>query len=63
MNNQRQENYKLHLPFQKGVQMGLQTHYGQSPEVLDIRFLELSNLTQDLRHNPEYQELFPKFKP
>ncbi|MEB8775072.1 glycosyltransferase family 2 protein, partial [Bacillus cereus] len=25
--------------------------------------LELSNLTQDLRHNPEYQELFPKFKP
>lgn len=43
--------------------MGLQTHYGQSPEVLDIRFLELSNLTQDLRNNPEYQELFPKFKP
>ncbi|MGR4032555.1 glycosyltransferase family 2 protein, partial [Bacillus sp. ZZQ-131] len=47
----------------RGIQMGLQTHYGQSPEVLDIRFLELSNLTQDLRHNPEYQELFPKFKP
>ncbi|PGZ12144.1 hypothetical protein COE47_31810, partial [Bacillus thuringiensis] len=37
--------------------------YGQSPEELETRFLELSNVTQDLRNNPEYQELFPKFKP
>ncbi|MFU2028420.1 hypothetical protein CN582_21695 [Bacillus wiedmannii] len=46
-----------------GVQMGLQTHYGQSSEELETRFLELSNITQDLRNHPEYQQLFPKFKP
>ena len=43
--------------------MGLQSHYGQSLEQIETRFLEFSSLTQDLRKHPEYQQLFPKFKP
>ncbi|MGE6537739.1 glycosyltransferase family 2 protein [Bacillus luti] len=43
------------------VQMGLQKHYGQSHEELETRFLEFSKHTQDLRNNPEYQQLFRKF--
>ena len=61
-NIQRQENYKLHHPFKKGVRMGLQKQYGRSSEELEARFLTLTNATQDLRNHPEYQQLFPKFK-
>ena len=44
--------------------MGLQTHYSKMlTEELETRFLELSNIIQDLRNNHRYQELFPKFKP
>ncbi len=34
--------------------MGIQTHYGQSPDELETRFLKLSSSTQDLRNPPEY---------
>ena len=43
--------------------MGLQKQYGRSSEELEARFLILTNATQDLRNHPEYQQLFPKFKP
>lgn len=46
-----------------GIQMGLQTHYGQSSDELETRFLTLNSSIQDLRNHPEFQQLFPKFKP
>ena len=47
----------------KGRSNGTSNTLWSVPEQLETRFLELSSITQDLRNHPEYQQLFPKFKP